>query len=172
MNEYGEAVHEIVALAPGGRLVGKTRLQKAGYLLELAGLGYGFDFSYHHYGPYSEDLAWATKEAVVDGLVNEREQPAKWGGTFSVFETRPETPSNERDFLRSSLLAKIARADAVALELAATAALLHEEGVGDWWEETARRKPLKANPELLAAAKRLWGDLQKVDVPDRLPSLT
>ena len=45
MTNQGEAVREIVALS-GGRLIGKTRLQKAGYLLELAGLGYGFDFSY------------------------------------------------------------------------------------------------------------------------------
>ncbi|HEY3800373.1 MAG TPA: hypothetical protein VGL58_18640 [Caulobacteraceae bacterium] len=170
MKMQGEAVHEIVALA-GGRLIGKTRLQKAGYLLELSGLGYGFDFAYHHYGPYSEELAWAAKDATIDGLVVEKEEPARWGGTYSVFRTDAETPSGDVDKMRADLLAKISRANAVALELAATAALLHEEGVADWWGETARRKPMKATPELLSEAKRFWGDLVKLQVPSKLPDL-
>ena len=47
----------------GGTIVGRTRLQKTAYLLELAGLGEGFHFSYRHYGPYSEELASAVRDA-------------------------------------------------------------------------------------------------------------
>jgi uncharacterized protein YwgA len=47
----------------GGRIVGRTKLQKVAYLLELAGLGDGFQFEYRHYGPYSEDLAGAIQMA-------------------------------------------------------------------------------------------------------------
>jgi hypothetical protein len=35
----------------GGSLVGDTRLQKSAYFLEKLGAGFGFPFSYHHYGP-------------------------------------------------------------------------------------------------------------------------
>ena len=43
-------------------LVGRTRFQKTAYFLEAAGVGYGFDFSYHYYGPYSEELAVAVSD--------------------------------------------------------------------------------------------------------------
>ena len=71
----------------GGRIVGRTRLQKIGFILETAGLGEGFTFKYKHYGPYSEDLTAASRIAVVLGLMNEIEQPATWGGLYSVFTT-------------------------------------------------------------------------------------
>ena len=145
MKFEGEAVREMVALA-GGQIVGKTRLQKAGYVLELSGLGYGFDFSYHNFGPYSEELAWAAREAVIDGKVVERED-ARWGGTYSIFSTDRQLPKDGTEDARSHLLAKVVKADAVVLELAATAALLHAGGVRDWWTETAKRKPLKAKPD-------------------------
>lgn len=45
----------------GGRIVGRTRLQKIGFFLEAAGLGAGFPFKYKHYGPYSEELSAASQ---------------------------------------------------------------------------------------------------------------
>jgi hypothetical protein len=69
----------------GGRLVGRTKLQKVAYLLELAGLGAGFQFEYRHYGPYSEDLADAMQLAVAFDLVSEEERKADWGGTYSIY---------------------------------------------------------------------------------------
>ena len=41
----------------GGEVTGRTRLQKIAYLLEVVGFGNGFQFSYKHYGPYSEGVA-------------------------------------------------------------------------------------------------------------------
>ena len=51
---YPVAVTALVNLN-GGRIVGKTRLQKTVYLLKECGIDLGFDFDYHHYGPYSEN---------------------------------------------------------------------------------------------------------------------
>jgi uncharacterized protein len=48
-------VAQIISLA-GGEIIGSTRLQKIGCLLDLVGAGVGFEFSYHIYGPYSEEL--------------------------------------------------------------------------------------------------------------------
>ena len=71
----------------GGRIVGRTRLQKMFYLLEVAGYLDAFSYSYKHYGPFSEELAQATTMARLSGLVEEAEYPATWGGTYSVFTT-------------------------------------------------------------------------------------
>ena len=68
-----------------GEIVGRTKLQKTFALLELVGLGAGFNFSYHIYGPYSEELSEATDRAVLLQLVKRREKIAKWGGRYSVF---------------------------------------------------------------------------------------
>ena len=40
----------------------------------------GFRFSYHRYGPYSEELSIAASDADALGYVEEREKHAAWGG--------------------------------------------------------------------------------------------
>lgn len=57
----------------GGELVGRTRLQKIAYLLQLAGYGDEFQFEYKHYGPFSEDLARGIEIAAAFGQVTEDE---------------------------------------------------------------------------------------------------
>ena len=69
----------------GGELVGRTRLQKIAFLMQLAGFGDDFSFEYHHYGPYSEDLAQAMEIAVALGPVKEEERVADWGGRYSIY---------------------------------------------------------------------------------------
>jgi uncharacterized protein YwgA len=172
MSTKSDEVRDIVALA-GGRIVGKTRLQKAVFILELAGVGFGFEFSYHHYGPYSEELAWATKDATAEGLVRQHEEQARWGGTYSVFSIPKlfDLPSDDVSKTRREILSRSMTVDAVVLELAATAALLKTEGSSDWWGETARLKPLKANPQTLAEAQGLWAKLRSVRTPRPLPAL-
>ncbi|MFZ5892792.1 MAG: hypothetical protein ACOY0T_17160 [Myxococcota bacterium] len=162
-----ESVAQIIASA-GGKVVGRTRLQKLAYLLELSGLGEGFQFSYRHYGPFSEGLATAARDAMLLGLIVEEEQPASWGGSYSIYTTSlvPERPD-------WSGLARVASgADPVELELAATAAFLAlEEQVADPWQETARRKPEKAEGERLSRARELYRKLSELETPRRLPNI-
>jgi uncharacterized protein YwgA len=172
MTSKTHEILEAITLA-GGRIVGKTRLQKAMFILEQAGVGFGFEFSYHHYGPYSEELAWATKDAADEGLIREKEDQAKWGGFYSTFivQQKCEPANDAATSIRSALLKKIVPADSVVLEIAATAALLKSIGVDDFWEETERLKPLKASHEVISDAKKFWSDLRKIDTPDRLAEL-
>jgi uncharacterized protein len=157
---------EIVA-AVGGRLIGRTRLQKLAYLLELAGLGEGFEFRYRHYGPYSEELSLATRDATLVGLIREEEHPASWGGVYSIYTT-DQTESN----LQRLEFAKIAsEANAVELELAATAAFLSMDGVVDPWGETASRKPDKAAAGRLERAKMLYAQFAQLKTPTPIPSI-
>src|SRR5262249_25092822 len=128
----------------GGRIVGRTRLQKIGYLLELTGLGEGFSFEYRHYGPYSEELASAARDANALGLLSEEEYQAAWGGLYSVFTTAYAAHSMDVDSSRIRLVRQAAAASAIELELAATAAFLADEGSRDPWGDTAKFKSEKA----------------------------
>jgi uncharacterized protein YwgA len=153
----------------GGRVVGRTRLQKIAYLLEATGLGDGFKFTYRNFGPYSEELADATWQACLLGLLKEEERPASWGGSYSVFETASAVEPDPRQ-ARLRLVEETSRADAIALELAATAAFLANEGSVDPWHETAKRKPEKAAMRM-TEARALYAKLKSINLPRPLPDL-
>lgn len=145
----------------GGQIVGRTKLQKVAYLLELAGLGAGFQFEYRHYGPYSEDLADAIQMADAFGLVVEEERRADWGGVYSIFKATDRAGQRDQG-PRAHFAEEAAKVGAVELELAATAAYLRiVEGVQDPWEETARLKPEKARDGRLEKAKRAYRQLER-----------
>jgi uncharacterized protein len=167
MNEAQQAA--AIVRDAGGRIIGRTRLQKVGFILEAAGLGVGFVFRYKHYGPYSEDLTVAARIAAVTGLVQEIEQPASWGGLYSTYSTAsPQDPLV--DETRRRIAQETACADAIELELAATALFLANEGVQNAWAETARRKPDKAAGRL-EQAKVLYERLRQIPTPRPLPPL-
>ena len=163
-----DKVAEIVRDA-GGRIVGRTRLQRLAYLLELTGQGSGFDFEYRHYGPYSEVLTDAVRAATAFGLVTEKELPAAWGGRYSIFEIAggaQHAPENDR----TKFLKTAAAIGAIELELAATAAYLQvEEHCSNPWGETKRRKPEKAADGRLMKAKDAYKILQKMNTPKLFP---
>jgi hypothetical protein len=154
----------------GGEVVGRTRLQKTAYLLELAGLGSGFEFEYRHYGPYSEQLATAVSNAATLRLLSEDEKPTNWGGFYSVFRFTAHGGADDAAPARVALIREAANAGPVALELAATAAFLAAEGVSDPWKETERRKPEKA-AKSLEDAKTLYRSLLKISTPEPLPAI-
>ncbi|CAH1652947.1 hypothetical protein [Chelatococcus asaccharovorans] len=162
-------VAEIVSNA-GGRVVGRTKLQKIGFFLEEAGLGSGFPFRYRHYGPYSEQLSAASQHAAALQLIVEKETIANWGGRYSTFHTDlASNPSTSP--IRIRLIQEMVDSDAVELELAATAAFLAKEGFSDPWAETARRKPEKAEEGRLERAKQLYSRLQGIETPRSLPAI-
>ena len=154
----------------GNQIVGRTRLQKIAYLLYAAGLESGLPFAYKHYGPYSEELASAARDAALLGLIHETEQQAQWGGVYSTYYfSGPQDPSVSAQ--RRRLASEGAAADAVELELAATALFLARAGIADPWSETARRKPEKAEQDRLDRAKALYRKLSSIETPEALPAI-
>jgi len=154
----------------GGKLVGRTRLQKIAYLLELAGVGDGFVFEYRHYGPFSEDLATAVRNAGLLGFLDEEERPTSWGGFYSIFTSDGASDSDVRDE-RKALARMAAEADPIELELAATAAFLASEGKSKPWLEVKKRKPEKSEVRRLTNARELYRRLCEVDTPSPLPKI-
>lgn len=176
MNE--KSSHKAAALVrdAGGQVIGRTKLQKMAYLLELAGIGDGFQFEYRHYGPYCEDLSQAMQSAVHVGLVAEEERLASWGGIYSIYTyTAPPTaaPNTDDRLAQRAAFAKAAsQIGSIELELAATAAYLYSvQGYADCWTETACRKPTKVGDGRLERAKEAYKLLSSLPAPKRLPAI-
>lgn len=159
----------------GGELVGRTRLQKVAFLLNLAGFDKTFSFEYRHYGPFSEDLADTMEIVSVLGPVKEEERVADWGGRYSVYTLRDFV--GPEDAMRSAFVRKAKEINAVELELAATAAYLFvHEGIGSSvpgnpWHETGRRKPEKAGDGRLERAAAAYNELRLFPTLSALPDL-
>lgn len=155
----------------GGRIVGRTRMQKIAFLFELTGLGEGFIFEYKHYGPYSEELSDAVRSAATFNLVEVQEHETSWGGWYSTYSAIGEKhiPLSPE---RAELAAEASKIDAITLELAATAAYLSAaEGYEDPWAETERRKPEKARHGRLENAKAAYKSFLKIKTPNPLPNI-
>lgn len=169
LREEAETAAQIVADA-GGKIVGRTKLQKIAYMLEVMGFGSGFEFDYRHYGPYSESLSTAVKYAGLFDLIEEETRTADWGGSYSIF-TSPLPSHLEEDDPRRRVVALGNDADPVELELAATAVLLAKDGSRDPWKDTKTRKPDKAGEGRLARAKGLLQEFRGLDVNGALPEI-
>ncbi len=159
----------------GGELVGRTRLQKIAFFLELSGFAEEFDFDYRHYGPYSEELAQGMDIAVALGHVQEVERMADWGGRYSVYTVHEVVADADQERAAFVQAAKVI--DAVELELAATATYLFVaegftgEGARNPWEETRRRKPKKAADGRLERAVEKYEALRATKTRRPLPKL-
>jgi len=156
--------------ASGGKVVGRTRLQKMVCMLNISGYDVGFDFSYHHYGPYSEDLSFAVSDAHALGLIQEEKRHTDWGTRYSVYEARQEVDSDEIATI-SPLLEVMRDADSVELELAVTAAFLKADGVDSPWDEVRRRKSQKATDTRIQQAQKLYSEIREASPLRPLPEL-
>lgn len=154
----------------GGRVVGRTRLQKIAYLLTVTGMTDGFSFNYKHYGPYSEEVATAAILGSLFNCIEEVENPTAWGGTYSIYTTNMQNDPDVNP-ARIEFAEVAAQADAVELELAATAVFLAIEGFDNAWDETARRKPDKVGDGRLDGAKKLLDTLSRIETPQKLPDI-
>ncbi len=160
LEEYAAAVVHVA----GGQVVGKTRLQKIAYLLEEMGLGFGLDFDYHNFGPFSAELAFAVNDAEALGYLETREKYGYHEVPYTTFEALPEAPKFEEDAKQSDRQEAVKTMEeysAVVLELAATAVYLERNGYDDSaWEEVEKRKAVKATEPRLSAARNLVQSLR------------
>lgn len=136
-----------VVSASGGKLIGRTRLQKTFYLLDFLGLQSGFSYEYHHYGPYSADLAESVSDATVLSDLKESLLYRGDGVSYSIFESDFSVPVKINGMDRSELegaLNLLSEESSVVLELAATAHwLANVEKVASWEDEIKIRKGQK-----------------------------
>jgi uncharacterized protein len=158
-----------LVVAAGGELVGKIRLQKVVYLLDQMGLDSGFSYEYHHYGPYSADLAEQVEDDVIfNRLEAEQRRRMSDGVPYVAYKASgagqgcPIDANLDADRIRSAL-DEMHRQTATVLELAATAHWLAEvERRQDWKDELVRRKGSKTQNGRVERALEL---LQTLGLP-------
>lgn len=156
-----------VLSAANGQIVGRIRIQKIFYLLEQLGLKSGFEFSYHHYGPYSEDLSRElTIESAFSDDFQEEYGYTQKGAKFSIYKlseshSNPELAFGDFDHGKVvQLIQTLKQPQSVVIELAATIHWLkHEEKVTDWKAELRERKPEKASDKNIAKAETLLAEI-------------
>lgn len=136
--------------AAGGEIAGKVRLQKLVYLLDQIGLGSGFSYEYHHYGPYSEDLAEQVRDDVIFSRLEEREERRRSDGVpYMVYsvgkrDNDPPVKTSSPAAQLNLALVNMQRHSATVLELAATIHWLAVfERRQDWRTELTIRKGIK-----------------------------
>ncbi len=71
-------------------LQGRKRLQKVVFFLQQAGCPLDCQYTLHHYGPYSRDVADRCDEMVAAGLIDEAGGPAS-GDMQYVYQLKPQT---------------------------------------------------------------------------------
>lgn len=166
MTDPLDIVVGIVALN-GGKLVGKTRLQKVTYLLDACGLNSGFDYEYHHFGPYSADVAASADVAEILDRLSSEEKPGFHSVPYVTYATTEEVPSRLSEMSAQEITEKLSTMEhysAIVLELAATIHYLENaEGYSSSGaqEEVKARKSAKASTDRLRQANEL---LQKLDL--------
>jgi uncharacterized protein YwgA len=149
MSNLQNLIVDIVALS-GGRLVGRTRMQKTAYLLDAKGMKSGAAYYYYNFGPFSDEVADGISDSkFVGSLVEKIDYRKVDGSPFSIFESGKPADQVEAlgDLKRSEatgLLNRLAAANSTVLELAATIHwLIFVEKVADWRAELKRRKGAK-----------------------------
>lgn len=157
-------IHDLIEVA-GGEIVGKVRLQKVVYLLDQLGMNSGFSYDYHHYGPYSAELADQLDEELSFGRVNEDiRRRASDGVPYSIFRSAGSsvpTRVGELPLSRArQAVTAMERRSATVLELAATIHWLTSvEGISNWRRELASRKGAKVEGGRQEAAVALLNEL-------------
>ena len=146
---------------------GRKRLQKVAYCLQQAGCPLDCDYTLHHFGPYSRDVADICDEMVAAGLVEERGGPKS-----GVMQYEYRLQERTKELLQSASpdqqmqgfepLAKSLIADDLwSLELGSTVLLFHEQN-SDWNEAFKKACDFKkvnvgteSSKKALALAKKI-----------------
>src|SRR5208282_4145998 len=161
------ALHELIAqvvAANGGKVVGKTRLQKMFFLLDECGLNSGCRYGYHYYGPFSPEIAAAAEDASGLGMLEYKESAGFHAVPYGIYEARGDIePSATAGDLKlgdlKSKLSVMKDYSAIELEVAATIVYLRNSGSQNPDKDVALLKPLKASPERLRRANVLLKQL-------------
>lgn len=161
-----ESIVQSVIAAAGGILTGRIRLQKFVFLLDKLGLNSGFEYTYHHYGPYASNLTDAVDFAKAFNILSEEFDHRKSDGArYSIYKigSHPICKSKNEFLSKKNVEHAISAMNSVSstiLELAATACWLkQDENLTDWRDEIVKRKGKKTDDGRLEKAEALLADI-------------
>jgi uncharacterized protein len=153
-----------------GTLSSRKRLQKLVFLLQASGCPFNAEYTLHHYGPYSQEVARLSDEMVQVGLLDESSEPNQVGVQYSYVLT--ESAASEMSQLQKTLQGKklekplapfeakareLLKIDLWLLEVASTMVYFRKQGHSwpDSVERTCKFKNLTANTAVVTRAEVL-----------------
>ncbi len=145
-----------------GEIKTRKRLQKVVYMLQAAGCSLRAEYTLHHYGPYSFDVAALTDEMVGAELLDEKKIQSGTGRSFSYkltkhaksqLSTIQQIPDGL--FQHKRLAIRLLNdQDLSKLELGATVTYFHKQG--ESWDDAviaaARFKKKKPDSTIMIEA--------------------
>ena len=167
-----DAVVQIIAAAPGSKIESCIILQRTGYLLEVAKVGYGFLFGCEFCSPYCEELERATHAAKSRGKIDIEYTKTDWGVTNTTYKTSIPYNGNgsEDDYFRA-IVTKAAKCNERQLDLAATAAYYHSIKIEDPWGDIKRLKAYDRANGTLEKSQELYDELRAMPALAKLPEI-
>jgi uncharacterized protein len=163
--EATDLVLAIVSAAPQHRVKGKKRLQKFAYLLKSVGVSCSAEFRIWDFGPYSKEIANASEQLSMFGLLKETEEQV---GTLRMFTTVYSLPEEatypKLESKHSKVLEKLDAYSNVDLEVAATIQFFLKSGcsVEEAKFKTTQLKPTKSIPEVLRRSLVIIDEIEAV----------
>jgi uncharacterized protein len=139
-----------------GTLYTRKRMQKMVYLLQVAGCPLEIEYTLHHYGPYSQEVARLTDEMVQANILVEKAGTNPVGQQFSYYlaeNARTNLTEFETSSRGQAILAELApfrdlalrlfKVDLKDLEYASTAVFFRMQG-HDWTEAVEKMCEFKS----------------------------
>ena len=172
-NNDVDAAVQIIAAAPSGAIKGRDVLQNAAYLLEIAGVGYGFTFGCKFCSPFSENLELAVNGAKVLSEIEVIDTITDWGVTNTTYKSNiPYQGNGGVDDYYQVIVTKATQCVPMQLELATAAAYFQKIEVIDPWDEVYVRKTFDHESGTFEKSQELYKELQSMPALAKLPEIT
>ncbi|HBP90851.1 MAG TPA: hypothetical protein DD706_24555 [Nitrospiraceae bacterium] len=164
-------IANLIAAHPNKKIEGRIRVQKTVHILKHFGVSFDEDFSFFHFGPFSQELFYEINELVKRyGILEEKGGPPSGSYTYILTRIGEEALKDfpletlEKDIVKKTVDLLI-KYDTRALELLSSYFYLEDGSYkikgNDYWEAVQTLKKDRANTENIGNAKKLKTDLEK-----------
>ena len=167
-----DAVAQIVAAAPGGEIKGSPVLQRTAYLLEVAGVGYGFKFGCEFCSPYCEELENSVRYAKALKELELIQNTTKWGVIKTTYKSKvPYQGDGGTDDDYQIIVTKATQCIPKQLDLATTAAYYQKIEIADPWNRIWRLKNFDRESDTFEKSQVLYEELRSMPALANLPEI-
>ena len=168
-----DAVTQIVAAAANGEINGIGVLQSTAFLLEVAGVGYGFKFGCEFCSPFSEGVERGAYSAGILGKLEVEHTKTEWGVTNTTYKTSiPYKGTGGEDDYYQIIVNKAIACNPKQLDLATTAAYYHKiEVINNPWDEVEELKAYDRENGTFEKSQKLYEELRSMPALANLPEI-
>ena len=158
-----DAVAQIVAAAENHEIKGVGVLQSTAYLLEVAGVGYGFKFGHKFCSPWCEEVERGSRGAGNLGKLDIEQYLTEWGVTKTTYKTSiPYQGTGAEDDVYHFIVNKAIACKQIQLDLVATAAYYQNVKINNPWKEIEDLKSYDRKNGTFEKSQELYEELRSL----------